>query len=59
MLAALGEAFAVSGNRSGARQLLARLMELSKRQYVSPYDIALLHVSLNQKDNAFAWLEKA
>src|SRR2546427_953358 len=39
--------------------LLAELKELSKRRYVAPYWIAMIHVGLGEKDEAFAWLEKA
>ena len=30
-----------------------------KQKYVSPYFIALVYVGLGEKDQAFAWLEKA
>jgi hypothetical protein len=29
------------------------------RQYVSPYTIALVYVGLDQRDEAFQWLDKA
>jgi hypothetical protein len=35
------------------------LLERSKNNYVSPADIALFYARLNEKDQAFAWLEKA
>ncbi|HET9402895.1 MAG TPA: tetratricopeptide repeat protein [Candidatus Acidoferrales bacterium] len=58
-LAALGYAYGVSGNRVEARRTLTRLMDLSKKTYVSPYEIAVVHVGLGQKDLAFDWLQKA
>ncbi|MDQ2974275.1 MAG: tetratricopeptide repeat protein [Acidobacteriota bacterium] len=50
---------AVSGKRSEALAGLTELQERAKRQYVPPYDIALIYVGLGEKDKAFAWLEKA
>jgi DNA-binding winged helix-turn-helix (wHTH) protein/tetratricopeptide (TPR) repeat protein len=55
----LGYAYAVSGQRSEAQRALAELQELSRRRYVNPIDFAILHTGLGEKDQAFAWLEKA
>lgn len=33
--------------------------EVSQQQYVSPILFAIIHTKLNQKDEAFAWLDKA
>jgi hypothetical protein len=35
------------------------LNERARRQYISPYGIALIHAGLGDKDRAFEWLEKA
>ena len=32
---------------------------MSKQRYVSPYLIAIVYVGLGDKDQAFAWLDKA
>ena len=58
-LAALGQAYGLSSNRSEAQQVLQRLNEFSASRYVSPFDIALVHAGLGQNDQAFAWLERA
>jgi len=58
-LAALGHTYAMSGNQTAAREILAQLIELSKKRYVSPYDIALIHAALGEIDDAFGWLENA
>jgi len=55
----LGHAYAKAGRKDEARKLLAELKELSKRRYVAPYWIAMIYVGLDEKDEAFAWLEKA
>ena len=45
--------------RTLAEQSLEQLLEQSKESYVSPLLIASLYSRLNQKDEAFRWLEKA
>jgi tetratricopeptide (TPR) repeat protein len=55
----LGHAYAMAGRKNEARQTLKGLNELSHREYVSPYHTALIYVGLGEKDEAFAWLEKA
>lgn len=52
-------ALAVSGKKPEARTLLAELERRATRQYVPPYDIALIHVGLGETEQAFDWLEKA
>ncbi len=55
----LGRCCAVAGNPIRARHLLAELGELAQHRYVSPLDIAQIHIGLGEKDQAFEWLEKA
>jgi DNA-binding winged helix-turn-helix (wHTH) protein/TolB-like protein/Flp pilus assembly protein TadD len=55
----IAHVMAVSGKRSEALAGLTELQERAKRQYVPPYDIALIYIGLGEKDKAFAWLEKA
>jgi TolB-like protein/Tfp pilus assembly protein PilF len=57
--AALGHAFAVSGKRREAQEVLAKLKKQSEHGYVSAYDIAAIHLGLEDKNRAFEWLEKA
>ncbi len=59
VIAALGHAYALSGNRKRAQELLAELKQLSKKRYVSGYDMAVIYSGLREPDQAFAWLEKA
>jgi serine/threonine protein kinase/tetratricopeptide (TPR) repeat protein len=55
-LALLGYANAVSGKKSEAQKIVK---ELSERRYTSPYWMAVVHTSLNEKDQALARLEDA
>jgi TolB-like protein/Flp pilus assembly protein TadD len=57
--AELGHAYALSGQRHEALKIRSELTDLAERQYVSPYDMALLHVGLGENDQAFDWLEKS
>jgi TolB-like protein/DNA-binding winged helix-turn-helix (wHTH) protein/Tfp pilus assembly protein PilF len=59
MLGALGHAYGVSGNRAQAEAVLAQLMEQSKKQYVSPFYVAIVYAGLSENDKAVDWLEKA
>jgi serine/threonine-protein kinase len=57
-LPSLGYAYAVAGEKSKARQVLAELQEMSKQRYISPVDVASIYTGLGDKEQAFAWLEK-
>ena len=55
----VGYAYALTGRRREALEILAQLEKRSRQQYVSPQHFALIHLGLGDKDQAFAWLEKA
>jgi uncharacterized protein (TIGR02996 family) len=55
----VAHARAVSGNKRGARKILAELERESLRTYVSPWWPAIVYPDLGEKDKAFFWLEKA
>ena len=55
----LGYASAVSGQQDRARQVLAELHERAQHAYVRSLAFAWVSIGLDQKDHAFAWLEKA
>jgi tetratricopeptide (TPR) repeat protein len=59
VLASLGRVFALSGEVGKARALLKKMTSRSWERYIAPYHIALLYVSLGEKDRAFEWLEKS
>jgi TolB-like protein/Tfp pilus assembly protein PilF len=48
---------ALSGDRAGAKKIIADLKELSKRTYVSPWLFAMIYPDFGDKDEAFKWLE--
>jgi predicted Zn-dependent protease len=58
-LAALGHAYAVSHQAGEAKKILDQLKERSQQTYVQPSLIALIHVGLGDKNQAFDWLQKA
>jgi TolB-like protein/Flp pilus assembly protein TadD len=58
-VADLAHAYAVFGRKQEARQLLAQLMEMSKKRFVPSWAFALINVGLGDKDRAFEWLDKA
>ena len=58
-LAGLGYAHALAGRKIEALKVLAELKELSKQSYVPSLELAIVYAGLGDKDQAFAWLEKA
>jgi TolB-like protein/tetratricopeptide (TPR) repeat protein len=58
-LAALGYVYAVAGQRQDALEILQRLTHWSQYEYVSSYDLALLHLALGDRDRAFALFAQA
>ncbi len=59
MKAALGHAYAKSQKKHEANKILGELNELSKQQYVSPYEVATIYVALGNDEEAFQLLGKA
>ena len=57
--AALGHAYAVSGQKGEAQKVLEELREYSKHQYVSPDNQALIYAGLDEKSKAIEQLQKA
>src|SRR5438477_6026234 len=58
-LAALGQAYARSGQKEEARKILARLNEELKARYAAPYAMALINLGLGEKERAIDELERA
>ena len=57
--AALAYAYAATGRKAEARKILHEWLRQSENKYVSPYMIATVYASLEDKDKAFEYLEKA
>jgi tetratricopeptide (TPR) repeat protein len=55
----LGYAQAVTGNRGEARRILAELRRKREHGFVPSSAFAIVYGALDDKDEAFAWLEKA
>jgi TolB-like protein/Tfp pilus assembly protein PilF len=58
-LALLGRVYGKTGRKDEALKILQRLREISKQRYISPYDFALVHMGLGEKDEAIRLLEQA
>jgi TolB-like protein/Flp pilus assembly protein TadD len=58
--AVLGFVYGQAGRRAEATSILNELNERrSSKQFVSPFEIALIYTGLGENDQAFEWLEKA
>jgi TolB-like protein/Tfp pilus assembly protein PilF len=56
--AGLGHAYASNGQKQESLALIDELKKLSQQQYVPAPAIALIYAGLNDKDQAFIWLER-
>ncbi|HMG37486.1 MAG TPA: tetratricopeptide repeat protein [Blastocatellia bacterium] len=59
ILAWLGHAYALSGDRKEAQEFLNKINEDSNQMYVSPYWPAIICLGLDQTDETFEWLQRA
>ena len=59
VVGSLGYAYAASGRRGEAQKILKELKEQARQRHVTPYWIAMIYVGLGEKDEAFAWFERA
>jgi serine/threonine protein kinase/Flp pilus assembly protein TadD len=55
----LGHAYAASGDRIKAQEVLNHLKDLSADSYIAPFNFAVIYAGLGEKDQAFAWLNRA
>jgi TolB-like protein/DNA-binding winged helix-turn-helix (wHTH) protein/Tfp pilus assembly protein PilF len=54
----LAYAYALSGNRIEAQKMLDELKKTAKQRYIAPINFAIIYTGLDEKDQAFEWLEK-
>ncbi len=59
ILSLMGHEYAVSGDKVNANRSLAKLKEVATRKYVPAVYFAVIYTGLNEKDEAFRWLDKA
>ncbi len=59
ILSLMGHEYAVSGDKANADKVLARLTQLSNTKYVPAIYFAVIFAGLNEKDDAFHWLDRA
>lgn len=55
----LGFAYAVMGKRAEAKRIFAKLKRKREHGFVSPASLGIISGALGEKDEAFAWLDKA
>jgi TolB-like protein/Flp pilus assembly protein TadD len=58
-LAFLGHAYGTTGRHADARRLIEELKLRSRKTYVSPLTLAIIHIGLGERDDAFRELEQA
>lgn len=54
----MGHAHALAGERAEAETLLNILQDISKRKYVSPYSMLVIHLALGPQEHVFELLEQ-
>ena len=57
-LGILGMIYGFAGKKDEATKILNELLELNKRRYVTPAALVYVYIGLENKDQAFVWLEK-
>ncbi len=58
-LGILGLAYGLAGRKAEANQILNELLKLNESRYVTPAALVNVYIGLGDKDQAFAWLERA
>jgi TolB-like protein/Tfp pilus assembly protein PilF len=58
-LGAIGYVYGITGKKQEAEKMLDSLNRLSSSIYISPYVLALVYTSVNDKENAFRCLNQA
>ena len=59
MQSALGRTLALSGKQAEARQILHGLLNLTGTRYISPLEVASLHLALGEVEEGLHWLTRA
>ena len=59
VLASLARAYALAGRKEEARKILESLTTASRQRYIPAYSVAVIHLSLGDKEEALRLLEKS
>ncbi len=59
LLALLGHLYAVSGQKAAARGIISQLRQIGGERYVPSLYVAMIYIGLDDKNQAFTWLDKA
>ncbi len=58
-LGMLGLVYGLDGRKEEAKKVLNELLAFNERRYVTPAALVYVYIGLGDKNQAFAWLEKA
>src|SRR5580700_8299786 len=58
-MAQVGVSLALAGEKKEARRAIRELQDISGKRYVSPYGVAQIYATLNDKEQTYKWLETA
>ena len=58
-LAAIGYVYGISGQRQEAMNVLGKMYSIADSIFVTPYGMALIYAGMDDRENAFKWLDKA
>lgn len=59
ILAQLASVYALAGSPDTARAMLSRILEQAGKRYICGFNVACVYATLGDKEQAFAWLDKA
>jgi len=49
----------LSGKKAEARKIINDLTDKAANSYVAPYNVAVIYAGLGERDQVFAWLNRA
>ena len=58
-MAQIGVSLGLAGEKKQALRLIRELQDISGKRYVSPYGVAQIYATLNDKEQTYHWLETA
>jgi hypothetical protein len=59
ILSQVAEAYALAGRKDKARAMMGGIEDQARGRYVCGFNVACVYSVLEERDQAFAWLEKA